>query len=114
MAAPCGSATLILISAEARTGRKKASKEKTTKRRESFMDSSFVTRKGLVVAVRAGLLASRVEDASVLYDVRQLQPAFPGLPSDRLRISSLTVARQRGIFTRFPHALSMHEPNIQL
>jgi hypothetical protein len=33
-----------------------------------------------------------------------MQPAFPGSPSDRLRISSLTVARQRGILTRFsPH-----------
>jgi hypothetical protein len=32
-----------------------------------------------------------------------LQPAFPGLlPVTGCKISSLTVARQRGIFTRFP------------
>jgi hypothetical protein len=52
-----------------------------------------------VVAVRAGLLASRVRTRGV----RPGQPAFPGnFPSDRLRVSSLTVARQRGIHTRFP------------
>src|SRR5277367_351734 len=60
MAAPCGSATRILISAEARDNKKK----RTTKTRESFIHSSFSTRKGLVVAVRAGLLASRVEDVA--------------------------------------------------
>src|SRR5271170_8421144 len=91
-----GSTTLILISAADAA----ASRQITLVRiRKNRMHSSFVSRKGLVSTVRASLLALRVRTA---FTVRRIQPAFPGLPSDRLRISSLTVARQRGISTRFP------------
>src|SRR5271166_5513116 len=95
-AADWGSTTLILISAAEAA----ASRQITLVRiRENRMHSSFVSRKGLVSTVRASLLALRVRTA---FAVRRMRPAFPGFPSDRLRISSLTVARQRGILTRFP------------
>ena len=72
------------------------------------MQSSFDTRKGLMVAVRAGLLASRVRTCKDEVLPRSYRPSITtGLPrayrtSGRLQISSLTVARQRGILTRFP------------
>jgi len=59
-----------------------------------------------MVAVRAGLLASRVRTCKD--EVLPRRPSITtGLPrayrtSGRLQISSLTVARQRGILTRFP------------
>jgi len=46
--------------------------------------------------------------------IRLLQPAFPGCPSDRLSISSLTVARQRGIYTRFLLIAAMRLPEPQI
>ena len=56
------------------------------------------TRKGFGVDGRAGLLASRVRTCSVSdYGNRPSQS-----PSGRSLFSSLTVARQRGILTRFP------------
>jgi hypothetical protein len=48
------------------------------------MHSSFDTRKGFVLAVRAGLLALRVRTFSgtiPVFGVRLLQPAFPKFPS---------------------------------
>src|SRR5690242_3678363 len=68
--------------------------------RRHRMHSSFDTRKGLRWTVHAGLLALRVRTPCSTSggDNRPSR----GWPSDRLRLSSLTVARQRGILTRFP------------
>src|SRR4029077_7040850 len=84
------------IGGEGRNG-KKSQRDNSTKHAHAIL---LDTREGLlVVAIRTGLLASRVRTRGV----QPGQPAFPGIfPSDRLRVSSLTVARQRGIHTRFP------------
>ena len=51
--------------------------------------------------------AQRTEVAwRVARAVRLLPAAFPGYPSGRAAMSSLTVARQRGICTRFPIPVS--------
>ena len=66
-----------------------------------------------MVAVRAGLLASRVRTCKDEVLPRSYRPSITtGLPrayrtSGRLQISSLTVARQRGILTRFPLLIVM-------
>jgi len=61
-----------------------------------------------LVAVRTGLLASRVRtlgrgDQIALHEQFAVLPsAFPGGSQWPAAFSSLTVARQRGICTRFP------------
>jgi hypothetical protein len=80
---------------------------KQEKTRENRMHSSFSRERGLVWTVRAGLLAWRVRILRGGFALESQYPAIatglPGIsPGDRQQISSLTVARQRGIFTRFP------------
>src|ERR1700687_1609309 len=95
-AAAWGSITLILRSAaDAAASRIKTEMEIPKNR----MHSSFVTRKGLVWTVHAGLLACELGHLS---RCPMNTAGLAGAPPVPAAISSLTVARQRGIFTRFP------------
>src|SRR5580698_5053056 len=101
MTADCGSTILTLISA-AEAPKETRTKTQTTIRR-NHMHSSFITRKGLVLAVRADLLAQRVRTKCVTgicppdFSSGDLQPAFPGIaPSDWLPFPRLQLRGSAG------------------
>src|SRR5512146_2189851 len=95
--AESGSMTFTFRSAAKELATNRKSERTTRSVRTAIL---LCTRKGLSLAIRAGLLAQRARVHTCLDPVDRRLPTAEAAVANCL--SSLTVARQRGVHTRFP------------